>query len=38
MEGRQRLDTKIKQLQADDLKALKIADYGTRRRFFKSLA
>ena len=36
MEGRQRLDTKIKQLQAEDLKALKIADYGTRRRFSRA--
>ncbi len=36
MEGRLRLDTKIKQLQAEDLKSLKIADYGTRRRFSKA--
>jgi nicotinate phosphoribosyltransferase len=35
MEGRARLDTKIKQLQTADLKSLKIADYGTRRRFSK---
>ena len=35
-EGRKRLDTKIGQLQADGLSALKIADYGTRRRFGKS--
>jgi len=33
MEGRKRLHTKIGQLQADGLGALKIADYGTRRRF-----
>ncbi|MES2980419.1 MAG: nicotinate phosphoribosyltransferase [Pseudomonadota bacterium] len=33
VEGRKRLDTKIKELQADGLAALKIADYGTRRRF-----
>lgn len=33
MEGRKRLDTKIGLLQADGLGALKIADYGTRRRF-----
>ena len=32
-EGRRRLDVKIGQLQADGLKDLKIADYGTRRRF-----
>ncbi len=35
-EGRQRLDTKILQLQADGLHELKIADYGTRRRFGKA--
>ncbi len=35
-EGRKRLDTKIGQLQDDGLSALKIADYGTRRRFGKS--
>ena len=34
-EGRQRLDIKIGLLQADGLQALKIADYGTRRRFGK---
>jgi nicotinate phosphoribosyltransferase len=34
-EGRARLTTKIAQLQADGLQALKIADYGTRRRFGK---
>ncbi|HYW57993.1 MAG TPA: nicotinate phosphoribosyltransferase [Polaromonas sp.] len=33
MEGRKRLDTKIGQLQTDGLGELKIADYGTRRRF-----
>ena len=32
-EGRKRLDTKIGQLQASGLEELKIADYGTRRRF-----
>jgi nicotinate phosphoribosyltransferase len=35
-EGRKRLDTKIGQLQQEGLAALKIADYGTRRRFGKS--
>ena len=34
-EGRKRLITKIAQLQADGMQALKIADYGTRRRFGK---
>ena len=34
-EGRARLATKITLLKADGLKALKIADYGTRRRFGK---
>ena len=34
-EGRKRLDTKIMQLKADGLSELKIADYGTRRRFGK---
>jgi len=34
-EGRKRLTTKIGQLKADGLQALKIADYGTRRRFGK---
>jgi len=33
MQGRQRLDTKIGQLRAEGLSDLKIADYGTRRRF-----
>ncbi len=35
-EGRARLDTKIVQLQSDGLRELKIADYGTRRRFGKA--
>ena len=35
-EGRARLATKMGQLQADGLQALKIADYGTRRRFGKA--
>jgi nicotinate phosphoribosyltransferase len=34
-EGRRRLDTKIGQLQIAGLSDLKIADYGTRRRFAK---
>jgi nicotinate phosphoribosyltransferase len=34
-EGRRRLETKIGQLQAEGLTDLKIADYGTRRRFSK---
>ena len=34
-EGRRRLEAKIGQLQADGLRELKIADYGTRRRFSK---
>jgi len=36
MEGRRRLDTKITQLQAPGLETLKIADYGTRRRFSRA--
>jgi nicotinate phosphoribosyltransferase len=36
MEGRKRLDDKIALLQADGLHELKIADYGTRRRFSKA--
>jgi nicotinate phosphoribosyltransferase len=36
MEGRRRLDTKIAQLQSDGLQSLKIADYGTRRRFSRA--
>ena len=35
-EGRQRLERKLAQLLTEDLSALKIADYGTRRRFSKS--
>ena len=34
--GRQRLETKIAQLQGEGLQTLKIADYGTRRRFSRS--
>jgi len=34
-EGRRRLETKIAQLQGEGLADLKIADYGTRRRFSK---
>lgn len=34
-EGRRRLETKISQLQEEGLTDLKIADYGTRRRFSK---
>ena len=33
MEGRRRLEVKVAQLHADGLRELKIADYGTRRRF-----
>lgn len=33
MEGRRRLDEKMAQLKAPGLESLKIADYGTRRRF-----
>ncbi len=33
LEGRRRLDVKIGQLRAEGLSDLKIADYGTRRRF-----
>jgi len=36
VEGRQRLQRKIEQLQAPVLTDLKIADYGTRRRFSKA--
>ncbi len=36
MAGRQRLDTKIGELHDEGLAALKIADYGTRRRFSKA--
>jgi len=35
-QGRARLDRKIAQLQAEGLADLKIADYGTRRRFSKT--
>ena len=35
-EGRRRLDTKILELQTKGLGELKIADYGTRRRFGKA--
>ncbi|MFT4268052.1 MAG: nicotinate phosphoribosyltransferase [Xenophilus sp.] len=35
-EGRRRLEAKIEQLQAAGLEDLKIADYGTRRRFSKA--
>ena len=35
-EGRKRLNTKILELQANGLHELKIADYGTRRRFGKA--
>jgi nicotinate phosphoribosyltransferase len=35
-QGRQRLEHKIRQLQGDGLGNLKIADYGTRRRFSKA--
>jgi nicotinate phosphoribosyltransferase len=35
-EGRRRLDAKIALLQADGLRDLKIADYGTRRRFSRA--
>jgi len=36
VEGKQRLDTKIAQLLEDGLSDLKIADYGSRRRFSKA--
>ena len=36
MEGRRRLDIKIAQLKAPGLESLKIADYGTRRRFSRA--
>jgi nicotinate phosphoribosyltransferase len=36
IEGRRRLDTKIEQLRDSGLSELKIADYGTRRRFSKA--
>ena len=36
IEGRRRLDVKIGQLQGEGLADLKIADYGTRRRFSRA--
>ena len=36
IEGRRRLDEKIRSLQTDELRELKIADYGTRRRFSRA--
>ncbi len=36
IEGRRRLDVKIGELHAEGLSELKIADYGTRRRFSKA--
>ena len=36
VEGRRRLDQKILQLQGEGLEELKIADYGTRRRFSRA--
>ena len=36
MEGRRRVDQKIAQLQGAGLETLKIADYGTRRRFSRA--
>ena len=36
VEGRRRLDVKVQQLQAPGLAELKIADYGTRRRFSRA--
>jgi nicotinate phosphoribosyltransferase len=36
LEGRRRLDVKIGQLRSEGLSDLKIADYGTRRRFSKA--
>ncbi len=36
LEGRRRLDEKIAQLQETGLEGLKIADYGTRRRFSRA--
>ena len=36
VEGRRRLDEKIEQLRAPGLEDLKIADYGTRRRFSRA--
>ena len=36
LEGRRRLDEKIQLLRGDTLEGLKIADYGTRRRFSRA--
>lgn len=36
LEGRRRLEVKLEQLRASGLEDLKIADYGTRRRFSKA--
>jgi nicotinate phosphoribosyltransferase len=36
MEGRRRLDEKVAQLRSEGLSELKIADYGTRRRFSRA--
>jgi len=36
VEGRQRLDAKIEELRCEGLQELKIADYGTRRRFSRA--
>ena len=36
LEGRRRLDTKIEELRAEGLNEVKIADYGTRRRFSRA--
>jgi nicotinate phosphoribosyltransferase len=36
VEGRKRLDAKINQLRVEGLSELKIADYGTRRRFSRA--
>ncbi|MBF6630982.1 MAG: nicotinate phosphoribosyltransferase [Comamonas sp.] len=36
LEGRRRLDAKIQLLRGDSLEGLKIADYGTRRRFSRA--
>ena len=36
LEGRRRLETKIDQLRAEGLNDVKIADYGTRRRFSRA--
>jgi len=38
LDGRQRLETKIAQLQGEGLQTLKIADYGTRRRFSRCMS